>query len=132
MGGGAFWFAGLSGTGKTTLARIVAGMIARCQGIEEVKSVHTTLEYVPRWEHEGTVLAPADRPDPTLRALILNDALLMRKLIVSRLLTTLDPVPRHAVYCFTTTIAGQDALFEGCIDAHPLLSRCAVIELETA
>ena len=30
---------------------------------------------------------------------------------------------------FTTTVDGQDKLFEDCDDSHPLLSRCTVIAL---
>ena len=46
-----------------------------------------------------------------------------------QLLTTLERIPRHVAWIFTTTNDGQDALFEGLDDAHPLLSRCIDLPL---
>jgi hypothetical protein len=44
-------------------------------------------------------------------------------------LVTLERVPGHAVWIFTTTKAGQESLFADETDAHPLISRCQVIAL---
>ena len=41
----------------------------------------------------------------------------------------LERLPSYVVWCFTTTSEGQDALFEDNIDAHPLLSRCQILQL---
>ena len=38
-------------------------------------------------------------------------------------------IPPHAVWVFTTTVEGQQSLFEDYDDASPLLSRCLRIEL---
>ena len=46
-----------------------------------------------------------------------------------QLLTTLERIPHHVAWIFTTTNDGQDALFEGIDDAHPLLSRCIDLPL---
>jgi DNA polymerase III delta prime subunit len=53
----------------------------------------------------------------------------LRAQIIRALLVTLEPIPSHVIWVFTTTCDGQDKLFDGQIDAHPLLSRCSVIEL---
>jgi hypothetical protein len=61
--------------------------------------------------------------EPTGRAWILNEAYLLRKPIISRLLTTLEQLPAHVVAIFTTTNEGQESLFEYYDDASALLSR---------
>jgi hypothetical protein len=38
-------------------------------------------------------------------------------------------LPDWCAFVFTTTAEGQAALFEGCDDASPLLSRCLRVEL---
>jgi hypothetical protein len=48
---------------------------------------------------------------------------------VRQLLVTLERLPSHVVWIFTTTNEGEAALFEGCDDSHPLLSRCVVLPL---
>jgi DNA polymerase III delta prime subunit len=42
---------------------------------------------------------------------------------------TLEALPSSVAVVFTTTVNGEDKLFEDCADSHPLLSRCAVIAL---
>lgn len=41
----------------------------------------------------------------------------------------LERLPCHAVVIFTTTVDGQESLFEDYDDAHPLLSRCVRLDL---
>jgi hypothetical protein len=42
---------------------------------------------------------------------------------------TLERIPSHVVWVFTTTCEGQDSLFEDYADASPLLSRCLRLDL---
>jgi hypothetical protein len=63
------------------------------------------------------------------RAIIINEAHGLKKATVRQLLVTLERVSPFAAWIFTTTNEGQDTLFEGCEDAHPLLSRCTVLPL---
>lgn len=44
-------------------------------------------------------------------------------------MTTLERVPKHVVWIFTTTNDGEASLFDGMEDAHPLLSRCLLLPL---
>ena len=53
----------------------------------------------------------------------------LRKPIIRRLLGLLERIPGHVCIVFTTTKIGESSLFDEQIDAHPLLSRCAKIEL---
>ena len=63
------------------------------------------------------------------RAIITNEAHGLSKRAVRQLLTTLERIPRHVAWVFTTTVDGQDVLIDGTEDAHPLLSRCIQLPL---
>jgi len=60
---------------------------------------------------------------------IINEAHGLRKAIIRRLLGLLERIPGHVCIIFTTTKQGEYELFDDQIDADPLLSRCAKIEL---
>lgn len=126
FGGRAVWIGGTSGTGKTTLARIIA---------ETVADRSMTAEY-----DAGDRFGQADLDEWTRimelygfgkggRALIVNEAHGIRRPIVRQLLGMLERLPDHCVVVFTTTRDGQDQLFEDDIDAGPLLSRCIAVQL---
>jgi DNA polymerase III delta prime subunit len=63
------------------------------------------------------------------RVWIINEAHGLRKPVIRQLLGILERIPQSAMFIFTTTQSGQVAMFEGQIDAGPLLSRCIKIEL---
>jgi len=65
----------------------------------------------------------------TGRAFIVNESHGLRKDAIRQLLVTLERIPPHVVWIFTTTIDGQESLFEDVDDACPLLSRCLPIAL---
>jgi len=125
-GGRAYWISGSSGIGKTSLARILASIGASDLMIEE---------YDSGWSFDVEIL---DRIDINMhlfgmgkggRAYIINEAHGLRQWMIQRLLGLLERIPRHVVFIFTTTKAGQKNLFDSQIDASPLLSRCVYIEL---
>ena len=66
------------------------------------------------------------------RAYVINEAHGLRQWIIQRLLGILERIPSHVVFVFTTSKAGQDYLFDGQMDAGPLLSRCTNIQLRSA
>ena len=126
VGGRAFWISGASGTGKTTMARIIAGQIADNFFVEEYDSA------------DKFAVADADRLATAMhlralgkggRAWIINEAHGLRRPVIRQLLGILERLPDHCVVIFTTTKDGQESLFEEEIDAHPLLSRCISIRL---
>lgn len=127
-GGQAFWLSGASGTGKTTLGRIIGAIGADPElGVREFDS--------------GDCLdaASLDDIDRTMcmytwgghsgRAYIVNEAHAVRGLVLRRLLGMLERIPKNVVWIFTTTNEGQGQLFDKQIDASPLLSRCHEIAL---
>ncbi len=125
-GGRAWWISGASGTGKTTIARIIAQQGADDFYVTEYDSADSiTASEIDRLERDMHFLAPGKGG----RAYIINEAHGLRKSIIRRLLGILERIPNHVCIIFTTTKIGESSLFDEQIDAHPLLSRCAKIEL---
>jgi DNA polymerase-3 subunit gamma/tau len=125
-GGRAWWISGASGTGKTTIARIIANHGADDLYVSEYDSADAiNAAEIERIERDMHYLAPGKGG----RAYIVNEAHGLRKPIIRRLLGLLERIPNHVCFLFTTTKTGESSLFDDQIDAHPLLSRCAKIEL---
>jgi DNA polymerase-3 subunit gamma/tau len=130
LAGRAYWVSGLSGTGKTTIARLLAAEVAGPWGIEEIDA-------------KGLTVADLERAEKTLntsdlfgegkggRAVIVNEAHGLTKSVVTHLLNVLERIPARAMWIFTTTVSGQRQLFDDHHDAPAFLSRCALIELTT-
>ena len=125
-GGRAWWISGASGVGKTTIARIIASRGADDLYITEYDSADAlSASEINRLEQDMCYLAPGKGG----RAYILNEAHGLRKTIIRCLLGLLERIPRHVCIIFTTTKTGESSLFDNQIDAQPLLSRCAKVEL---
>ena len=126
-GGQAFWISGASGTGKTTIARIVAAMGADELCVHEYDSAdQLTAEALDEIDHEYMMHGWGGKSG---RAYIINEAHGLRANTIRRLLGLLERIPQHVVWVFTTTREGCDKLFDDQIDASPLLSRCHEIRL---
>jgi len=126
LSGRAYWISGGSGTGKTTLARIIAAKVADEFSVEEFDSSELTADRIrairDSWESRALF-------GPGGRAYIVNEAHGLRADAIRRLLVLIEGIPPHCVFVFTTTAQGQADLFESQLDASPLLSRCIVLEL---
>ncbi len=125
-GGRCFWISGASGTGKTTIARIIADQIADSFYIQEYDSADAmTASAIDKLDQDMRYYAPGKGG----RAFIINEAHGLRKASIRRLLGLLERIPAHVCIIFTTTKVGESKLFDDQIDANPLLSRCVKIEL---
>jgi len=125
LGGRAFWIAGQSGTGKTTIAKLIAAEIADDLYIEELDAADLTARKVEEIKEAMHYRAMGKGG----KAWIVNEAHGLRKDIIRRLLTLLEAIPAHCLFVFTTTVAGQENLFEDNIEESPFLSRCVEIYL---
>lgn len=128
-GGRAWWISGLSGTGKTTLAKLIAAEGADDFGTEELDAGRMTVNKVAELEETMRYRAMGAKQG---KAFIVNEAHAMPRKVVTELLTLLDRLPEHVCIIFTTTKAGQAKLFEDTDDTGPLLSRCHEVELSSS
>lgn len=128
LAGRAYWISGQSGTGKTTIARLIAAEVASEWCIEEIDATDLSAAHVREIEKQSQTYGIGDK---TGRAYVVNEAHGLNRATVRQLLTTLegDRIPKHVVWVFTTTIEGEQTLFDGCDDSHPLLSRCQELPL---
>ena len=129
LAGRAYFFAGKSGQGKTTIARLLAQEVCGPDCFERGNAVEV--------DAKGLTPAALQELERGLhfygsgqghgRAVIINEVHGLSSSCVTALLTILErpeqPIPAHALWIFTTTSEGQEALFEG-IDTPPWLSRC--------
>jgi replication-associated recombination protein RarA len=127
-GGRAWWITGASGTGKSTLALIIAELGADQLGIEELDAQRLTPAKLREVEQDSRYRMLGDKPG---KVFIVNEAHGLRRDTIRLLLVLLERLPEHVVWVFTTTKAGEASLFEDDTsgDASPLLSRCTEITL---
>lgn len=124
LAGRAYWISGQSGTGKTTIAKLVAAEVAESFATTEIDGGQVTSEVL-----EGLERDCRQRPFGIGACLIVNEAHGLRAPIIRRLLVLLESLPAWVTVIFTTTVEAQESLFEDQLDAHPLLSRCTLLAL---
>jgi len=125
LSGRAYWLSGQSGTGKTTIARLIASEVADDLFVDELDASDLTPARLRHVEREMSLTAWGKGG----RAYIVNEAHGLRKDTIRQLLVLLERLPSHVVFIFTTTTDGQQTLFDDCDDASPLLSRCLRLDL---
>ena len=126
LAGRAYWLSGQSGTGKTTVARLLAAEVADDFSTPEVDASALTVATLRELERESQISGWGEKAG---RAFLVNEAHGLRKDVIRQFLVLLERIPAHVVWIFTTTTEGEQGLFEDYDDAGPLLSRCLPLPL---
>ena len=109
LAGRGYWISGQSGTGKTTLARLIAAELASEWSTEELDAQALTPTRLREIERTMAVRGFGDK---TGRAYIVNEAHGLTKAAIRQLLVLFDRLPAHVVWIFTTTCEAQQNMFE--------------------
>jgi DNA polymerase-3 subunit gamma/tau len=126
LGWRSYWISGKSGTGKTTIARLLATELADPQNTEEVDCAECSVHMVQRMRRETAFRAIGQKSG---RVWIVNEAHLLTPRVVGEFLTLLEVLPGHVAIIFTTTTEGDSLFSDEQIDSHPFKSRCQCIGL---
>lgn len=99
--GQVFWLQGASGTGKTTIARLLADEVQPYFDRNEIDAADLSLDQIREWED----LCRRSPIGCQGWAFIVNEAHNLRAASIERLLTTLEKpvVVKHSFWCFTTS-----------------------------
>lgn len=124
LGGRAYWLSGKSGTGKTSIARLIAQRVAGEFGTIELEAGTMTPKDVEDLQRK-TRCRPIGADG---WCFVINEAHGLRSDTMRALLPVLEDVKAHVAWCFTTTFEGQRVLFDK-DDGGPLASRCVRINL---
>jgi len=126
LAGRAWWVQGASGTGKSTIARLIAADVTTDPlNIVELDAGDLTPARLRVIEHDTQYLGWGGGGV----AYLINESHALRRDTVKQLLVMLERLRAHVVIIFTTTNEGQQALFDGIDDTAPLMSRCIQIKL---
>jgi replication-associated recombination protein RarA len=126
LAGQVYWFAGLSGTGKTSFAKIIANKVSGWS-IREIPVKQVDEKSLEKWEQSTSMRCI----DGSGHALVINEAHGLKPNAVLFLLDMLERLRPYCVVIFTTTNDGQTQLLEDHMDAAPLLSRCKIFQLNS-
>lgn len=117
-----FWIQGMSGTGKTSLAWIMAKQVAQELFIKELDGHKCDVEAVDELSHDLCLMASGG----SWRVVIVNEAHAMTRRAVQAWLTLLERLPKHTLIIFTTTEDLKAGLFKDF--SKPFARRCKMFD----
>lgn len=117
--GRGIWITGNSGTGKTTIARLIAQEVADPICVTELGSRQLTLKRLREFVNEMKTPGLKKRG----RVVIVNQSIPLEEDVVVSMMTTLEQLPEHGVWIFTAMPHVVDEFFQKCSYADAFLSR---------
>ena len=126
LAGNCYLLTGASGTGKTTLAQIIAREVADPINVQEFDAIDCTPSRIAAIEDSWRYRAMGERPG---HAWIINEVHTLSSDAVGKWLTAMERMPDHCVLIFTTTIEGIESFGDKRRDAKPFISRCVWLNL---
>jgi len=125
LSGRAYFISGATGTGKTTIALLIAAEVADdfciCSVDDGAQVNAETLAEMARDKQR--------RPFGRGCCWIINEAHRLTNAAITRLLGICEQMPPWFTVIFTTTSEAKEGLFDEKLDSHPLLSRCSEVPL---
>lgn len=126
IGGRCIALVGPSGTGKTSLARILAETLADPMNVVECDAQWLTPSRIADIEDGLSMYGLGAKSG---RVVIVNEYHALDKQSLQQLLTTLERIPSHCAWLLTTTTDGEESLHERFDDAGPFGSRALTVKL---
>ncbi len=125
LAGDCYFLSGSSGTGKTSIALLIAQEVADPWSVTEFDDPSELTADVLRGLKDQRQIRPLGRGYCN----IVNEIHGARSEQIRKLLGLTERLPEWVTWVFTTTSNGEEKLFEGLDDAPPWLSRCKRIKL---
>lgn len=127
--GQVLWFVGPPGGGKTSASRIIAAEVSSPYRPISINAQRLTLETL----REFDAMCRMKPLGAAGHAFVIDESHLLRGPLISELQTVLEEphVQRTSTWLFTTTLSGQQRLFDTKLDTEAFLSRAKRFEFNT-
>ncbi len=129
LGGRAVLITGNSGTGKSTLAGLLADGIAAPWNVYSFSGKTFNMDAIREAEKHIPSHGLPDATGKDGKVWIIEELHYLSSDVLGYLLVLLEHLPSHCAFIFTMTSQAKELKFDGLFDSKAFLSRCLKIEL---